>query len=152
MANQRPCSGCSTAFLTAYDAVEKTPGGQQSASAKLGGNVPESGKRSGRYNVALLQRPVSPPASLQADDPGEESELPLRPMFRRIGQQAMPREHAQVGRNLTEVQGMMVDRTQPGFIEYRPTQGSCSLTQIDVFVIQEVIGIESTELFDTSTP
>src|ERR1700726_840693 len=64
----------------------------------------------------------------------------------------MPGQHAQMRRYFSQVEGMVVDRAEPRFIPYRPALGACSLAEVNVFVIEEIIPIETAQLFDAGAP
>src|SRR5687767_1181805 len=78
-------------------------------SLHVDGDPAEAGHPAPRLVVAAAagEQPAGP--RLNADDAGEESALPGRPVSRCIGEKGVASQQPQTGGNRAAVQGMMVD-------------------------------------------
>src|SRR5947199_207704 len=139
-------AGRKSLLLALHDLVEKASGVVVSAASEARGNVAKRLEGFFRRGVALMPRPMTANEGLELDNPGEHVRLPSGPMFQGIDQECVAGQNTQVRRNLSQVEGSVVDDAKAGLVQDRKAMVLCPPAKVDVFVIEEEVTIQATDL------
>ncbi len=139
-------------ILLTDDRVEAGLGLAGVAPPEIPDDVAELGERLGGLFVPAPPSGQASRAGLQAQDAVERESSPPAPVLVGVGQQGVPGEDAEGGGDDAEMERPVVGHPGLGVEPDGPTLGMSTSAEIDIFVVQEEVRIQTPEVREAVAP